>query len=1066
MKLTNKIMCDGLHIGFRVSEGEHGDELVYPISIGCLYSHAILQPLTASGYKVYGMGCDIEDPVGQPIMSLPVELMDNTHEDYDMLVSVFPEELSEPEVAQYMTQRSAASYTAMKKSEPLECLINTREELVQYLARYNSRNFASVTNAETRPLNSFVNPDALFSVKELDKTGESLPSLIEGSLHLDSYDTYSKVLEPLIANSGRDTLSDDVNLNIWDYALQWGFPGLKDDIVEYRYEVGPAPVNMGQFSVWGFVDAKGNLYYKNHVVSVNNPITHKFNEGDIIKPLVPSSYVDIFTKRNSPFAEHAYVPIRLEYAGIKGHIAMKLLCKENGVVYKAYVDPRGLTILNSLNEVIVYINGYRVDTTAGSVPVYYFENSRDFCDHIVCEQYARSLIDQYKVKPKHSSTYAMLRDMGVNPFTAIKYLGKFAHTIGFENKNVSYGMGADLMAHGVRKSYIEKYFDRFDIDLSMYDEYVPYDVAWDIISAYINDLSDDQLRDLNGIDATGKPVLRDLYETRFTPHATLEFVAAAMGETTALSHQGEGKTIDGTASVLDLAFVVHNACFFNTQGQPHFTIREALRCDSGVNLSFFVGSKKDAEFFGAAMDYYEFLSAKAIADFILIPRGTFAEFTGEGKEISNRDFAGLFTCICKVNAEGKRTKVAEMQDALYKLIRETVDKEFPEDRYFGETRIHKIFTAAAQHLAMCAMLELMGLAKRTSDKPDEIVIEVNDVTPGGSVKRTVQLPAYLLNWAATCVASKNLVRPVVVPLYNLTVHEFEHIRGTGYFFNYCLVDCVNNIWNLSASRPLPRYNLALNFVNQELFNNWSDNWKASYPAGKICEISKYEVGYMITEPFDYYPTVDYNVWKVDMSNADAFVNTVFTSNFCNEYQDEFTTQYWQRFNVLRKPENCPAGKFLNRIPLKADLLMAGFAGEVGVSNDSILTSNEYLDKPDSYNANVVLMPIGPVTESPKLKLFSSEKGFKPINFEVEQWLRVFNGVGVFNTPAIDKNGEYFIVAGDNIYCYKNYKLVDVYDYNTFAEKLETQFANSNCIAQVEANSWYIRTIRGLFVLEV
>ena len=213
--LTRKITRDGETLGYEVNMGK---EPQYICSSGLL-SRELFQALMANGYSYFGR-MEFEDSSGNSISCLP-DLPYDSLEDY-ILADFF-------EVADVMPESELKGFT--KKHErglsynwraPERYLINTREELIEHIKTF------IVFNAEDprtyMPLNSYTNPDALFTEEEFnDPANYWVMDVIANRRYYN--------LHSLFMMSESLPVSGFGPIDFIDAYYAWGIDGLKSTIL-------------------------------------------------------------------------------------------------------------------------------------------------------------------------------------------------------------------------------------------------------------------------------------------------------------------------------------------------------------------------------------------------------------------------------------------------------------------------------------------------------------------------------------------------------------------------------------------------------------------------------------------------------------------------------------------------------------------------------------------------------------------------------------------------------------------------------------------------------------------
>lgn len=159
MIITNIITDKGTFRGVMLKDGDFS----YPVCKEALLSKEIfLELVKNSSYKYYG-NFSFSHPDGTPIAELPAieyDSLDNSaKEEFDIPGT----RMSDAELNSYKSKEIPPD--APKWREPIQVIINTREELIEY-AKEPAKAFDPEDITTYLPLNAFTNPKALFTPEE------------------------------------------------------------------------------------------------------------------------------------------------------------------------------------------------------------------------------------------------------------------------------------------------------------------------------------------------------------------------------------------------------------------------------------------------------------------------------------------------------------------------------------------------------------------------------------------------------------------------------------------------------------------------------------------------------------------------------------------------------------------------------------------------------------------------------------------------------------------------------------------------------------------------------------
>lgn len=217
--ITNVIVLDDKIVGYKIKTGE----ISYSTCKDGLMSKPIFDSLIKDGYKYFGNQI-FETPEGNPIDEL-TQINYNTlsadeRSEFDIADNLYKDE----DVLEYISKKPPKD--APKWKEPLTYMLNTREELIEFLK--DCAKLPEDNPASYMPLNAFTNPEALMSEQEyLSANGLKLRNLIKSR---EKY-SFTRFIN-LIDNLGVDETSTP--LDIIDKYYSWGISGLRADIYSKR----------------------------------------------------------------------------------------------------------------------------------------------------------------------------------------------------------------------------------------------------------------------------------------------------------------------------------------------------------------------------------------------------------------------------------------------------------------------------------------------------------------------------------------------------------------------------------------------------------------------------------------------------------------------------------------------------------------------------------------------------------------------------------------------------------------------------------------------------------------
>ncbi len=231
MQILKRIEDNGVIVGYQVKD----DNFTLPMCKKALYLEMYISPLVQAGYKYYGYEADtIEGPDGVPISAH--EAIDRSEvDDMEWFASVelaTSSALSDAEASKYYTFREESAYQF--RTEP-SYQINTREELISYLEHIQTTFFGVDYVSDNRPLNFFVNPEALFTIDEFREHPEYKRyfDIMVKRHHIRNYGAYQELVNWLMEQGVLSTSTPSMAEFLAAY-YAWGPEGFKDKCTKFE----------------------------------------------------------------------------------------------------------------------------------------------------------------------------------------------------------------------------------------------------------------------------------------------------------------------------------------------------------------------------------------------------------------------------------------------------------------------------------------------------------------------------------------------------------------------------------------------------------------------------------------------------------------------------------------------------------------------------------------------------------------------------------------------------------------------------------------------------------------
>ena len=436
MRVLNKIVDNGTIVGYQIEDGT----FTLPMCKKALYLDMYINPLIQAGYKYYGYDADmIEDPDGTPISEHTA--IDRSEVDelewaasIDMASS---SALSDAEASKYYTYKEE---TAIKFKTEDSYAINTREEFIAYLNQIETTFFGVNYVADNRPINSFVNPNALFTVDELIEHPEYKRyfDIMTKRHRIRNYGTYLNLIDWLCEQGVLATNTPTMAEFLAAY-YAWGPEGLKDKCVDmktklnvdgiFQFMKDPLSSQSAESYVFGnrnekvaIIDSSNGLHFlKVHENYCDITDVSDFKRARVIL----SSNNQLLSVRRSDNVGKKYQAVGgALYSDVSDRLYITLI-SESGYTYcyKVAHDKIKLGLAHSDSNGAVYsssVNFLLASVFPGVVlPIDVINNSVDYYLWNLAVIKSIELIQAKSVKAPVGSTAEYMLNDGMNPIAVI-----------------------------------------------------------------------------------------------------------------------------------------------------------------------------------------------------------------------------------------------------------------------------------------------------------------------------------------------------------------------------------------------------------------------------------------------------------------------------------------------------------------------------------------------------------------------------------------------------------------------------------------------------------------------
>lgn len=439
--ITKKIVSDGKIVGYQT---DWGAGMECPSTVRGLYSPTIFVSLVAdSGYKVYGYNGEFETPDGKDISDLPaVDLAEIDPGQWHNALSI-SDFMTDAECSKYYVYKTTSERYEFRKEDSYE--INTREELEDYIKMLRITVAKFGYTADNRPLNSFVNPTALYSIDEIasDTDGtisEKLNYLNYRHIFKD-YSAYLSTVKYLVDKGVLHTENPTVGEFIKAY-YEWGPDGITGDCVGWRFKQNvdgsflrvdddlPAGGNTDEFvnanreQVPYIYDIDSNLRNLETVVNLRNIVDVNDFGRERLAIISPRLLVNLKRGNSKGFkytigyAQKSIVTDRLYFTFLSS----------NGYKYLYKTSERESLLQLYKNTAPVWrgAQNFRIATVMSDIKLQ-LSNVKSESNYILwnmCINCVAKHMRDNTVSVPVDSTYEMLLNIGMSPISAVQLMAK------------------------------------------------------------------------------------------------------------------------------------------------------------------------------------------------------------------------------------------------------------------------------------------------------------------------------------------------------------------------------------------------------------------------------------------------------------------------------------------------------------------------------------------------------------------------------------------------------------------------------------------------------------------
>lgn len=1105
MKILSKIMDNGAVVGYRVEDGT----FVLPLCKKALFLDMYIEPLISEGYKYYGYDADlIEDPSGSPITNLPeVQLSEQDDMEWAASINLADQAaLSDADASRYYSYRET-SVVKFRTEESYE--INTREELIEYLLGLERALYSANFSTDSRPINSFVAPQALFTISELanDPDVKRYFSIIVKRHRVRNYAAYRQLVDWLCKKGALKTENPSVSEFLSAY-YSWGPEGIRDKCTDYKLKLGvdgvfefmKDPLQSGDAIAYMTANRAAKIVVIDgndtmHFIKDHESITNISDVKEFARSKIAVTSNDMLLsirRRNSNGKKYLAIG-RTMVSDVSDRVYFTLIT-DDGYTYTYKVAHNkikiGLTHTNTNSEVYSDSSnfGFASITSSVVIPLDVVENETDYYLWNLAILKSAQLIDKKSKKAPFSSTTEYLLSDGVNPVATV-----------------------DMMAHAIAKDSSYQTNRKYDIsdkedDLIDSLEIYMQDIPDYILQAYQIDPSDitegmqslleladvDDLKDrrddmmamrIGPNDPGFDPTFKD-YNTKIGKRdAQIAAAAAILGTgrkmmdavdyltkirfvddcihgNLSVNNFGDGITNDMGASYLVAAECILSVIYAEYGNNPDRATAEAAILsmeDSGLIDINKIFKMRDNAWKGYMVDFAEYRKMRASGNAWI-----WAYCTKVFREISNAPIEKQRPYLMEIAVLENNKRDMPTRELMTACVAEAIeaagldDKRFDTEGILSNWSEKKVAMASADFIAAKVFFYILAGGCKSQPVNGIYVIDMK-IQEGITLSINVPVPVYDFVKSFDVESHKRYIT-----VYDFCKYEYNPNTKNG-TFNICMVNADIDPWHVRPKQGysiksyplLPNYHeqVALDTANGEGFYLTAKN------EGGICVAP---LRHQYRSVFIPVSTPDETVMYENISKSASAYNDMDEFLYPDQY--EYIFAYVRRWTLAKKSA-AAMGKKLYSIPLKQDIVYSEFAfsycEEVPPQECVYMDDLSFNDKQCQIVTTVKKSSWSDYVSG--ISLISSKSlSIHPFTLRdidvnnIEVMEPIVSGAFNSSIPLV-VSGNYLVI--------KDGSMLRIPVSRIKPEQLD-QFANDGVVMPIGGGRYFVRAINGDYVLEV
>lgn len=1111
MEIVNKIVDNGQIVGYLIDSG-YAEKM--PCPKNALYTDFYMRPLLQSGYKYYSREAnDITDPKGNCIASLPEVPLSIVDQDLwnSGLDIALSSALSDTEASKYYSYKED-SVVQFRTESSYE--INTREEFLNYLESIRHALYTVSYTVDNRPLGSFVNPDAMFTIDEIIENPEykSYLDVIVKRHVFRNYEAYRKLVKWL-CDKGVLNTTEPTTAEFLAAYYAWGPEGIKSKCTSYE-------LKMNVDGVFTFPsDPLTNTDKSAYVTANRNSQYAVFNDREEVFSLKlkesyrdVQTYIDLKRARIAIASDKTLMGIkRSEPTGYKYKIIPALtgarcasyvsdvsdrvyftIMSDAGYVYQYKVAHNKLRIglAHANNTVYVSENNFGVQSivTAIKLPLTWLACAQDYhlwnmtiikiitltknnvvptpvantSEFLVRDgisptaviDYMSSVLDpSYYKSAKDEFTKYQLRDTRCGMSEALNY---------FLDPIPTYVLDAFMLREDDLENGLQSFIDLADPEDLMdrrekmkLGEITPGDPRYDA-SYMFDDVWKEQVK-------SGFPFPADALDI----YNNIKFAYDSIVGGITIGEFGDGQASDAaTNSIIETATIILSTAYAE-YGTDYSAMQDFVRHvedNKLIDISEYTSLRKDG-YNGYLIDLAKFRQARCDTENTMF----YCYCSKIFREISNKPIEQQRPYLMELITLGRSTDEMNIRKVLSALINAAIDKAGISDEPLSEYGVGKYWSmkkciqASANYVAATLFFYIIaGRLKNHEVVNNSYSIKLPVI---GCEDLVIDLPVDVVDFVNARFRPNEHKK--YITLFDYCSREYTPRQGGG-VFNFCLVNADVTPWSINPKKgfAIRSYSMMPNYYDMpalvkaagEEFYEQAVNNQAiiGYTQnGNFYQtpIKNLSIKNFIIQPDD--AEDDFN--KMIINNA---VEPEDLSEFMNQSTAEPIAAYVKRWALERKRAKA-LGKQLLSIPLKQDIVLSEMAtilygqapSDVAEYADTVIDDRQFL-------TNAPLIPVK-YSENAGTYLVETTK------YHIEVFRPGDISIDVYGVDEI-LSGEYsaaipVVVSGNNIIGSSGSDIrvnVAMLDKNAI-----NNLANTGVIKAIGEDTFYVKAINGDYTIK-